>query len=159
MPHKKNTISTENIEGQARMVKGYMLMITENIVTWEERAIEQSCVERVAWPDLFHSVNHTVKTMTKIISGLTVYSDNMLQEVIDSRGTYASSEAKEFLKEKLCPLGSSHEDVYRLVQLACFNIFEADTRRIEIRKRRHNSFADAESSLIELASHQRKKLT
>ncbi len=152
MPHKKNTISTENVEGQARMVKGYMVMITENIVTWEERAIEQSCVERVAWPDLFHSVNHTIKVMTKIITGLTVYSDNMLQEIIDSRGTYASSEAKEFLKEHLCPLGFSHEDVYRLVQLACFNIFEADSSRLEIRDRRHKSFAEAELSLRELSA-------
>jgi len=152
MPHKKNTISTENIEGQARMAKGYMLMITENIVTWEERAIEQSCVERVAWPDLFHSVNHTIKVMTKIISGLTVYTDNMLQEIIDSRGTYASSEAKEFLKEQLCPLGFSHEDIYRLVQLACFNIFEADSSRLGIRSRRHKSFTEAETSLKELTA-------
>lgn len=151
MPHKKNTISTEQIEGQARMVKGYMLMITENIVTWEERAIEQSCVERVAWPDIFHSTLHVLKVMKKILPGLMVYSDNMLQEILDSRGTYASSEAKEFLKEKLCPLGMKHEDVYRLVQLACFNIFEADSRRTAIRKRKIKSFTEAEDSLEELS--------
>ncbi len=157
MAHKKNTISTENIEGQARMVKAYMLMITENIGTWEERAIEQSCVERVAWPDLFHSVIHTLKTMTRIISGLTVYKDNMLQEIIDSRGTYASSEAKEFLKEKLCPLGFSYEDVYRLVQLACFNIFEVNSTRAGIRKTRNGSFTDAEAELLKLENVRNKR--
>jgi len=67
MPHKKNTISLEQIEGMARMAKGYLQMIMDNIRTWEERAIEQSSVERVAWPDLFHVTVHSVKTMLRVL--------------------------------------------------------------------------------------------
>jgi adenylosuccinate lyase len=45
MPHKKNPVRLEQIEGMARMANGYEQMIRANIPTWEERAIEQSCVD------------------------------------------------------------------------------------------------------------------
>lgn len=97
-------------------------------MTWEERAIEQSSVERIAWPDLFHVACRSLEVMKQVISGLKVYPDNMLQEVHEARGVYASAEAKEFLKEKLAPLGGGYEDAYRIVQLACFNVFEPKNR-------------------------------
>ena len=84
MPHKKNTIRTEQIEGMERMAHNYLQMIMENIKTWEERAIEQSCVERVAWPDLFHVTIHSLRSMNFVLSGLQVYPDNMLREIIES---------------------------------------------------------------------------
>ena len=139
MPHKKNTIRTEQIEGMARMARGYSLMLSECIKTWEERAIEQSCVERVAWPDLFHVTAQALKVLELVLSGLKVYPDNMLKEIHESRGVYASSEAKEFLKES----GLSHEDAYRIVQLACFNVFEPSEARLAIRVNIPTSFAFA----------------
>ena len=123
MPHKKNTISTEKVEGMARMARSYAAGIKENIKTWEERAIEQSSIERGFWPDLFHVVAHALVTMTKVITGLVVYPDNMMREIIDSRGTYASNEAKEFLVKHGSPVGIGREDAYRIVQLASFNAF------------------------------------
>lgn len=149
MPHKKNPISLEQMEGLARLATGYAGMATANIVTWEERAIEQSCVERVAWPDLFHVVLRALKVMQKTLSGLTVYSDNMIKEILDSKGTYASSGVKEFLKAELGPLGFGHEDTYRLVQLACFNIFEPSAGRLKIRLSRPKSLKQAKNLLSE----------
>lgn len=148
MPQKKNTIRTEQVEGMARMARGYMLMISENIKTWEERAIEQSSVERVAWPDLFHVTVQALKVMEMVLSGLKVYPDNMLREIYQSRGVYASSEAKEFLKEA----GLSHEDAYRIVQLACFNVFEPSEEMLAIREIIPSSFAQA-SELLERIDH------
>lgn len=124
MPHKKNNIRTEQIQGMARMARGFMAMIMENISTWEERAIEQSCVERVAWPDLFHITMQSLIVMNRVLSGLVIYPENMLIEIYNTRGCYASSEAKEVLKK----LGVKHElsadECYRIVQLAAFNVFE-----------------------------------
>jgi len=150
MPQKKNPISLEQIEGLARMAKGYMLMLTDNIFTWEERAIEQSCVERVAWPDLFHITLRALTVMNNTLSGLRVFSDNMLQEVIETRGTYASGEAKEFLKKHLSPQGKTYEDIYRLVQVACFNVFELDQKRLAIRECIPSSFQEAEKCLDDM---------
>jgi adenylosuccinate lyase len=120
MPHKKNTIRTEQIEGMARMALGFLYMIMSNILTWEERSIEQSSVERIAWPDLFHVAVHSLKSMDKVLKGLVVFRENMLLEIIDSRGTYASAQAKEFLKNFFDP-----EEAYRIVQLASFNAFNS----------------------------------
>jgi adenylosuccinate lyase len=148
MPHKKNTIRTEQIEGMARLARGYMIAISENVKTWEERAIEQSSVERVAWPDLFHVTAQALKVMNLVLSDLKVYPDNMLQEIYESRGVYASSEAKEFLKTQ----GLSHEAAYRIVQLASFNVFEPGTGRLAIRETIPASFGEANNSL-KVVSH------
>lgn len=123
MPHKKNPIRCEQLEGMDRMARGYLSMIEENVRTWEERAIEQSSVERVGWPDLFHVVARSLSEMAYVLKDLKVYPENMLLEVYESRGVYASSEVKEFLKERIAEFGFGYEDAYRIVQLACFNVF------------------------------------
>lgn len=143
MPHKKNTIRTEQMEGMARMALGYLNMIMENIRTWEERAIEQSCVERVAWPDLFHVTCHSLKVMVRVLSGLKVYPENMLREIHESRGTYASNEVKEFLKQHFARLGLAYNDAYRTVQMACFNVFEPSENMMTIRDSVSSSFEES----------------
>lgn len=150
MPQKKNPINLEQMEGLMRLIKAYMQALTENIVTWEERAIEQSCVERVAWPDLFHAVIRMLTVMQKTLSQLTVYPDNMLEEILDSRGTYAASEVKEFLKRKMT--GFTYEDVYRLVQVACFNAFEPTPERLKIKSNIPTSHEVAYDNLKMLTS-------
>jgi adenylosuccinate lyase len=147
MPHKKNTIRTEQLEGMARLAKGYAGMIADNIRTWEERSIEQSSVERVAWPDLFHVAAQTLKVIMEVLIGLRVYQDNMLGEIHGSRGTYASAAAKEFLKTRLADSGLEYEDIYRLVQLACFNVFQPDAESLAVRDRIPKSFAEADENL------------
>ncbi|QQG49684.1 MAG: hypothetical protein HZB70_02700 [Candidatus Berkelbacteria bacterium] len=124
MPHKKNPINTEQLEGMGRMASTYAAGIKQNIRTWEERAIEQSCVERVFWPDLFHVTMRAVSVLTKVLKGLVIYRHNMLIEIILSRGCYATAGAKEVLKQLVEPHGLKAEDAYRVIQLAAFNIFE-----------------------------------
>jgi adenylosuccinate lyase len=148
MPHKKNTISCEQLEGMARMAKGYLQMIVDNIKTWEERAIEQSSVERVAWPDLFHVAIHSAKTIVRILQGLVVYPDNMLAEIIDSCDCYAAGEAKEFLRHHGAQHGLPAEDAYRIIQLAAFNAFTPDKEAKEMRQNPPASFAEAEKALL-----------
>jgi len=143
MPHKKNPISSEQLEGMAKMARGFAGMITDTIKTWEERSIEQSCVERVAWPDLFHVTIRSLNVLNKTLSGLQVYPDNMLEEILQSRGVYASGEVKEFLKENTADYGLSNEDVYRIVQLAAFNVFKPIPERMTIRSKVSSSLAES----------------
>ena len=147
MPHKKNTISCEQIEGMARMAKSYAAGIKENIVTWEERAIEQSSVERVFWPDLFHVTVRAISVLDKVLKGLAVYPDNMLAEIVESRGCYASNEAKELLVELGLPIGLAREDAYRIVQLAARNAFEPDEMALALRASPIPSLTEADSWL------------
>jgi adenylosuccinate lyase len=124
MPHKKNTILTEQMTGMARLASGYAAMLVANIPTWEARSIEQSSVERIAWPDLFHITLRMLSVMTRVLHGLAVYPDNMLREIVESRGTYASDEAKNFLALKLSERGIEADVAYRIVQLAAFNVLK-----------------------------------
>jgi len=143
MPHKKNTILTEQMTGMARLAEGYVHAIERSIETWERRAIEQSSVERVAWPDLFHVVLRMLTTMEKVCSGLTVYPDHMLREIVESRGTYASDEAKNFLAKELSKHGIDAEVAYRILQLASFNAFEPKGVWKQIRETVPESFEEA----------------
>ncbi len=129
MPQKKNTIKSENVGGMARSARGFLSMITETIATWEERSIEQSSVERIAWPDLFHVTARALGTMIIVLKGLQVYPDTMLLEIVESRGCYASGPAKELLAELILAHGGTREDAYRIVQLAAFNVFEPSPDR------------------------------
>ena len=121
-PQKRNPIRLEKIQGLDNMIEGYAGMIQRNANTWEERDISQSCVERVAWPDMFHALIHAFDELTKVLSGLVVYPQNMLAEIVKTNGCYAASVAKEALKEIGADFGLSAEDCYRIVQLAAFNL-------------------------------------
>nr|MCR5231087.1 adenylosuccinate lyase [Acholeplasmatales bacterium] len=51
MPHKRNPISSENICGCARVIRGYMDTTYQNIALWHERDISHSSTERIILPD------------------------------------------------------------------------------------------------------------
>ena len=51
MPHKKNPITSEQISGLARVLRGNAQAAFENIALWHERDISHSSVERVIFPD------------------------------------------------------------------------------------------------------------
>lgn len=148
MPHKKNTITCENQIGQLTMARNFAQMLRERVTTWEERAIEQSCVERVAWPDLFHVVMQSFKNMIKVLDGLQVFQDNMLQEIILSRGCFASEDAKDWLKERVTVFGLTHEDAYRMVQVASFQAHMIDGYRRGIRNTKIVSYEQAQEVVL-----------
>lgn len=144
MPHKKNTIQTEQVCGMERLARNFANAIRENIPTWQERAIEQSCVERVCWPDLFHVAVHTLQVMTRMVEGLKVYPDNMIREIVEQRGCHAASEAKD----KLAELGEKHgltaEESYDIVQLAAFIVFEPPVEDAGLREAPPKSLEQAD---------------
>lgn len=147
MPHKKNTINTEQMGGMAIMARSYATGLASCIQTWEARAIEQSCVERVFWPDLFHVTLRMLSIMEKVYGDMTIYPDNMLAEVHDSRGTYASDEAKNFLAEEFGKRGIDADTAYRVIQLASFDIFAVNSERQKLRDTVPSSAEETEESV------------
>ena len=85
--------------------------------------------------------------MNKIMDGLVVYPDTMMLEIIESRGCYASNEAKESLLELGTPFGLTREEAYRIVQLACFNAFEPKKSMKILRKSPSGSLESADMTL------------
>lgn len=94
MPHKKNPISSENLTGLSRMLRGYVTMAMENIALWHERDISHSSVERVMFEDSFSVLETMIKKLNDVIQNLVVFEETM-QEHIDQ--TYQTTFSQRLL--------------------------------------------------------------
>lgn len=112
MPHKRNPISSENLSGCARLIRGYAASGLENIALWHERDISHSSVERVIIPDTFILMHYMLKRMTKILEGLVV-DELGVERNLKQAGSIVYS--GHFLLE-LVKKGASRQEAYRWVQ-------------------------------------------
>ena len=112
MPHKKNPISSENISGLARVVRGYMLSSYEDIALWHERDISHSSVERIILADATSLVDYMLNRYKDTLDTLQVYPDKMIENIGLTRGVVFAQNALSILIQK----GMSREDAYDLVQ-------------------------------------------
>src|ERR1700761_7913680 len=72
MPHKKNPIRSERICGLARVIRSYVIPVTEGIPLWHERDISHSSVERIALPDAAIATDYLLHLTTGLVEGLVV---------------------------------------------------------------------------------------
>lgn len=112
MPHKKNPITSENISGLSRVVRGYMLSSYENIALWHERDISHSSVERIILSDATSLVDYMLNRYGNTLESLQVYPEKMIENIELTRGVvFAQS-----VLSKLIQKGMNREDAYDLVQ-------------------------------------------
>ena len=112
MPHKRNPIGCEQITGLARLVRANALAALENVALWHERDISHSSVERVILPDSFIALDHMLRRFTRIVAGMVVYPDRMLENLGRSRGVVFSGNVLLELARR----GVSREQAYDWVQ-------------------------------------------
>ena len=113
MPHKRNPIKCERICGMSRLLRGYMLTSMENIALWHERDISHSSTERVIWNDAFNIAAFMLRSMTKILKGLVVDENKILENINLTGGLVYSQRVLTFLLDEL---QLSREDAYAIVQ-------------------------------------------
>ena len=112
MPHKRNPIGCEQITGLARLVRANAMAALENIALWHERDISHSSVERVILPDSFIALDHMLRRFTRIVRGMVVYPERMLENLNRSRGVVFSGTVLLELARR----GISREQAYEWVQ-------------------------------------------
>jgi adenylosuccinate lyase len=112
MPHKKNPVLSENLTGLARVIRSAVIPALENVVTWHERDISHSSVERFIAPDTTTTLDFALARLTGVVERLIVYPERM-QANLDALGGLVDSQ--RFLLA-LTQAGMSREDAYRLVQ-------------------------------------------
>lgn len=112
MPHKKNPISSENICGCARIIRGYLLPSYENINLWHERDISHSSAERIILPDVTTLIDYMLNRYMDVLDNLVVYEDNMYKNIYKTNGVIFSQRIMYALINK----GLSREKAYDLVQ-------------------------------------------
>ena len=113
MPHKRNPIKCERICGMSRLLRGYALTGMENIALWHERDISHSSTERVIWPDAFNIAAFMLRSMTKILKGLTIDEIRVKENLNQTNGLVYSQRVLTFLLDEL---KLSREDAYAIVQ-------------------------------------------
>ncbi|MBX7531343.1 adenylosuccinate lyase [Qipengyuania sp. 1XM1-15A] len=122
MPHKRNPILTENLTGQARMIRAYALPALENVALWHERDISHSSVERFIGPDATITLDFALARLTGVVDKLLVYPERM-QANMDRMGGLIHSQR---VLLALTQNGVSREDAYRLVQRNAMKVWESD---------------------------------
>ena len=121
MPHKKNPIGSENISGLARLVRSNSLSAMENIVLWHERDISHSSVERVIAPDSTILIDFMLHRLERIVDGLIVHPDNMIDNLNKTKGLIFSQQALIKLAEK----GLERQKAYVMVQRNAMKVWES----------------------------------
>ena len=112
MPHKRNPISSENLSGLARVLRGNALAAMEDVALWHERDISHSSVERVIGPDSTILLDYMLRRLSGVIDGLAVFPGNMKRNMSISGNLFFSQQVMLALVQK----GISREDAYRIVQ-------------------------------------------
>ena len=113
MPHKRNPISSENICGCARVMRGYMLTSYENVALWHERDISHSSTERIILPDATELLDYMLTRFKGILENLVVYPETMLANIWRTKGVIFAQRVMNALIGK----GLSREEAYDTVQL------------------------------------------
>ena len=121
MPHKRNPILTENLTGQARMIRAYALPALENVALWHERDISHSSVERFIGPDATITLDFALARLTGVVEKLLIYPERM-QKNLDSMGGLVHSQR---VLLALTQAGVSREDAYALVQRNAMKVWES----------------------------------
>ena len=112
MPHKRNPISSENICGCARVMRGYMSASCANVALWHERDISPSSTERIILPDATELLDYMLCRFKGILENLTVYPENMIQNIWRTRGVIFAQRVMNALIGK----GLTREQAYDTVQ-------------------------------------------
>ncbi|WP_018127729.1 adenylosuccinate lyase [Balneola vulgaris] len=120
MPHKRNPISSENITGCARVLRGYMVTAFENIPLWHERDISHSSAERIILPDATILLDYMLSRFAGVMENLVVFEENMEANIWKTQGLVFSQRILNKLIEK----GIIREEAYDAVQPLAMDSWE-----------------------------------
>jgi adenylosuccinate lyase len=114
MPHKRNPILSENIDGLARLVRSNAIASLENVALWHERDISHSSVERVIAPDSTILLDFMLVRFTNLLDRLIVHPERMKANLEATGGLIYSQR----LMTELINAGMSttRDKVYEYVQ-------------------------------------------
>lgn len=112
MPHKRNPISSENICGCARVMRGYMMTTYDNVALWHERDISHSATERILMPDATILLDYMLNRMMGILDNLVVFEEKMKSNIYLTNGVIFAQRVMNALIEK----GFVREQAYDTVQ-------------------------------------------
>ncbi|MDQ6723879.1 MAG: adenylosuccinate lyase [Thermoproteota archaeon] len=120
VPVKKNPIKSERISSLAKILKSNVYTSLENIPLWHERDLSNSANERFIIPITAILIDDMITTMIKIISGLFVDKEKILNNIEITKGQIFA----EFVLQLLISKGIPRFEAYRNIQRIAFKSTE-----------------------------------
>jgi len=124
MPHKRNPVLSENLTGLSRVIRSAVIPALENVVTWHERDISHSSVERFIAPDATTTLDFALDRLARVIDRMIVDPQRMTAN-LDSLGGLVDSQR---VLLALTQAGMSREDAYRAVQRNAMAAWDGEGR-------------------------------
>ena len=93
MPHKRNPISSENLSGCSRVLKGYLTTAMDNLALWHERDISHSSAERIILADGTMLLHYMIRRFNNVINKLVVNEEKMKENIFLTKGVIFSQRA------------------------------------------------------------------
>lgn len=112
MPHKRNPWNSETVCGLARLLRANAHAMLESVATWHERDLTNSSLERIVFPDSCYLADFMLQRLTRILSGLHVFGENM-ERNMRQMGDLVFS---EHVMMALIGKGLSREAAYKAAQ-------------------------------------------
>jgi adenylosuccinate lyase len=122
MPHKRNPVTSEQICGLARVVRGNLNAALEDVALWHERDISHSSVERVILADSAILTDYLLAKTLWLIDGMRVYAERMQKNLESTHGLIFSGQ----LLLDLAAAGMLREQAYRIIQGHAMRAWESD---------------------------------
>lgn len=120
MPHKRNPVICERICGLARILRANAMVALENVALWHERDISHSSAERVIMPDSTILLDYMLNKFIEVIDGLLIYPENMLNNLVKTKGLMFSQRVLLELMDK----GLGRLEAYDLVQRCAMQVWK-----------------------------------
>ena len=124
MPHKRNPVLSENLTGLSRVIRSAVIPALENVVTWHERDISHSSVERFIAPDATTTLDFALNRLAGVIDRMVVDPERMAAN-LDALGGLVDSQR---VLLALTQAGMSREDAYRAVQRNAMTAWHSEGR-------------------------------
>lgn len=112
MPHKKNPELDERVSGLSGWIVQAASAELDAMVLWLERDISHSSTERFVFADIFGGLSYSARLLKKVIDGLIVHPDRMLENLNRTFGSIYSPRLFNSLMDK----GMSRTQAYELVR-------------------------------------------
>lgn len=123
MAQKKNPINSENICGNARVIRSCVAPILENIALEHERDLTNSACERSILPTVFILADEIVSRADRIIRDVVVFPENIAKNLKLTRGTIMA----EAMITKLVQKGMGRQTAHEILRQSSFEATGART--------------------------------
>jgi len=121
MPHKRNPWRSESVSSLAKIMRSLVGPSLESIVTWHERDLTQSAVERFTIPEAFMTLDHMLSSMIRIFDGIEVNTKQMLENLMKFKDPMMTESVVVALVQK----GARRQEAYKIVQKIVLETFES----------------------------------